>query len=81
VAVLSKGAKLLLAWRTGQGISCNAAAKRFRVDRGNYMRWEDVPGCQPALRHAVALEDVAGIPVRSWLEDAEDVGAVAAAAA
>lgn len=62
----SRGAILLREWRVGEGLSQNAAAKRFAADHSTYANWE--VGRVPTLSYAARIEDVTKIAMRSWLE-------------
>lgn len=68
---VSNGAVLLRAWRAGQRLSPNGAAKVFGTDRETYMRWESGAGV-PTLRFAIPLEDIAGVSCRSWITPATE---------
>jgi len=67
--VTTRGAVLLRGWREREGLTVNAAAKLFQTDRETYARWEGTG--IPSLRFLAALEDLAGVPMRSWLEAAD----------
>jgi transcriptional regulator with XRE-family HTH domain len=63
----SRGARALREWREGEGLSYNAAAKRFETDRDTYMKWESGASV-PTLRYVARATDIAGVHWRSWLE-------------
>jgi hypothetical protein len=63
----------LRVWALRNRLSIKELCAKLRISRSTFVAWGK--GFVPSLSHAVAVEDLTGIPVRMWLQARESARA------